>query len=49
MRLDLKENEIKVLLNALIENIAFDNEATEIKELYNKILSESKIEGFEKI
>ena len=49
MRLDLKENEIKVLLNALIENIAFDNEAVEIKELYNNIVSESKIEGFEKI
>ena len=31
MKLELKDEEICILLNALIENIAFDNEAIEIR------------------
>ncbi len=49
MTISLNEQEAKVLLDALLENIAFDNDAEEIKDLYNKILSETNTEGYEKI
>ena len=49
MTLELNENEARILLDALIENIAFDNDADDIKELYNKIVSEVDIDGYERI
>ena len=49
MTISLNEKEIRVLLDALLENIAFDNDADDIKELYNKVLSETNTEGYEKI
>ena len=49
MTISLNEQEIRILLDALLENIAFDNDAEEIKDLYNKILIETDTEGYEKI
>ena len=49
MTIDLSKDEVNVLLDALLQNLAFDNSANEIKDLYNKVLKETKIKGFEEI
>lgn len=49
MKIELEKEEVSVLLNALIENIAFDNDADEIKKLYNNIIEQVDIEGYDKI
>lgn len=46
MEIRLREEEVRVVLDALVEAMAFDNDADDIKDVYNKILEEVSIEGY---
>lgn len=49
MIIELNEKNLKIILDSLLEGIAFDNDSTEIKEVYNLIVSQSNIDNYEKL
>ena len=44
---DINKDEIIVVLDALVEAVAFDKNADEIKEVYNKIVKQANMDGYE--
>ena len=47
MDINLNKDEIIVVLDALVEAVAFDKNADEIKEVYNKIVKQANMDGYE--
>ena len=47
MDINLNKDEIIVVLDALVEAVAFDKNAYEIKEVYNKIVKQANMDGYE--
>ena len=47
MDINLNKDEIIVVLDALVEAVAFDKNADEIKEVYNKIVKQANMDGDE--
>ena len=47
MDINLSKDEIIVVLDALVEAVAFDKNADEIKEVYNKIVKQANMDGYE--
>ena len=47
MDINLNKDEIIVVLDALVEAVAFDKNADEIKEVYNKIVKQANMAGYE--
>ena len=47
MDINLIKDEIIVVLDALVEGIAFDKNADDIKEVYNKIVKQAHMEEYE--
>ena len=49
MDINLSKDEIIVVLDALVEGIAFDKNADDIKEVYNKIVKQTNMDEYEMI
>ena len=47
MDINLNKDEIIVVLDALVEAVAFDKNADEIREVYNKIVKQANMDGYE--
>ena len=47
MDINLNKDEIIVVLDSLVEAVAFDKNADEIKEVYNKIVKQANMDGYE--
>ena len=47
MDINLSKDEIIVVLDALVEGIAFDKNADDIKKVYNKIVKQAYMEEYE--
>ena len=47
MDININKEEIIVVLDALVEAVAFDKNADEIKEVYNKIVKQANMDGYE--
>ena len=47
MNIKLDEKEIMVVLDALVEALAFDNNADDIKVVYNKIVKQTNMDKYE--
>ena len=46
MNIKLDEKEIMVVLDALVEELAFDNNADDIKVVYNKIVKQTNMDKY---
>lgn len=49
MKIELNQREVMVLLECLIQGIAFDDTAIDIGLLYNKVLKQTNINEYGKI
>ena len=49
MVIELSEKNLKIILDSLLEGIAFDNDSNEIKEVYNFVVSQSNLDNYEKL
>lgn len=49
MVIELSEKNLKIILDSLLEGIAFDNDSNDIKEVYNLIVSQSNLDNYEKL
>jgi len=47
MDINLDEKEIITLLDVLVEALAFDNDADDIKIIYNKIIKQTNMDKYE--
>lgn len=47
MEIKLSEKELMVVLDALVESLAFDNDADDIRDVYNKIIKQTNIDKYE--
>lgn len=47
MDINLSKEEIMILLDSLVEALAFDNNADDIKEVYNKIVKQANMNEYE--
>lgn len=47
MELKLDEKEIMIILDSLIENMAFNNNVDDIKYVYNKIVKQANLDKYE--
>lgn len=47
MNIKLDEKEIMVVLDALVEALAFDNNTDDIKVVYNKIVKQTNMDKYE--
>lgn len=47
MEINLNKEQIMVVLDALVEAVAFDNNADEIKEVYNLIVKQAHMDEYE--
>ena len=47
MELKLDEKEIMIILDSLIENMAFNNNVDDIKHFYNKIVKQANLDKYE--
>lgn len=47
MEINLSKKEIMVVLDALVEAVAFDNNADDIKEVYNNIVKQANMNEYE--
>lgn len=47
MNINLDEKEIITLLDVLVEALAFDNDADDIKIIYNKIIKQTNMDKYE--
>ena len=47
MDINLNKVEIIVVLDEVVEAVAFDKNADEIKEVYNKIVKQANMDGYE--
>ena len=49
MEIKLDKKEVMLVLDSLVEALAFDNNADDIKEVYNKILKQTNMDEYEMI
>lgn len=49
MEIKLDKKEVVLVLDALVEALAFDNNADDIKEVYNKIVKQTNMDEYEMI
>ncbi|WP_195988600.1 hypothetical protein [Clostridium sp. D53t1_180928_C8] len=49
MEIKLDKKEVVLVLDALVETLAFDNNADDIKEVYNKIVKQTNMDEYEMI
>jgi len=49
MIIDLSEKDLKVVLDSLIEGLAFDNDSNDLRDVYNLIVSQCKIDNYEEL
>lgn len=49
MKIELNQREVILLLDCLIQEIAFEDTAIDIGLLYNKVLEQTDINGYENI
>ena len=47
MEIKLDKKEVMLVLDSLVEALAFDNNADDIKEVYNKIVKQAHMEEYE--
>lgn len=47
MEIKLNERELMVVLDALVEALAFDNDADDIRDVYNRIIKQANIDKYE--
>lgn len=47
MEIKLNERELMVVLDALVEALAFDNDADDIRDVYNRIIKQTNIDKYE--
>lgn len=47
MDINLSKQEIMIILDSLVEALAFDNNADDIKEVYNKIVKQANMDEYE--
>lgn len=47
MEIKLNEKELMIVLDALVEALAFDNDADDIRDVYNKIIKQTNIDKYE--
>lgn len=49
MEIKLDKKEVMLVLDLLVEALAFDNNADDIKEVYNKIVKQTNMDEYEMI
>ncbi|MBX9136908.1 MULTISPECIES: hypothetical protein [unclassified Clostridium] len=49
MEIKLDKKEVMLVLDSLVEALAFDNNADDIKEVYNKIVKQTNMDEYEMI
>ena len=49
MEIKLDKKEVRLVLDSLVEALAFDNNADDIKEVYNKIVKQTNMDEYEMI
>ena len=49
MEIKLDKKEVMLVLDALVEALAFDNNSDDIKEVYNKIVKQTNMDEYEMI
>ena len=49
MEIKLDKKEVMLVLDSLVESLAFDNNADDIKEVYNKIVKQTNMDEYEMI
>lgn len=47
MEIKLNERELMVVLDSLVEALAFDNDADDIRDVYNRIIKQTNIDKYE--
>lgn len=47
MEIKLNERELMVVLDSLVEALAFDNDADDIRDVYNRIIKQANIDKYE--
>ena len=47
MEIKLNERELMVVLDSLVEALAFDNDADDIRDVYNRIIKQNNIDKYE--
>lgn len=47
MEINLDKQEIMIVLDSLVESLAFDNNAEDIKNVYNKIVKQANMDEYE--
>lgn len=47
MEIKLNEEELMIVLDALVEALAFDNDADDIRDVYNRIIKQTNIDKYE--
>ena len=47
MEIKLNERELMVVLDSLVEALAFDNDADDISDVYNRIIKQTNIDKYE--
>lgn len=49
MIVNLSEKDLKIILDSLLEGLAFNNNSDDMKEVYNLIVNQCEIENYEKL
>lgn len=47
MEIKLNEKELMIVLDSLVEALAFDNDADDIRDVYNRIIKQTNIDKYE--
>ena len=47
MEIKLNERELMVVLDSLVEALTFDNDADDIRDVYNRIIKQTNIDKYE--
>lgn len=47
MEIKLNEKELMIVLDSLVEALAFDNDADDIRDVYNRIIKQANIDKYE--
>lgn len=47
MEIKLNEKELMIVLDSLVEALTFDNDADDIRDVYNRIIKQTNIDKYE--
>ena len=47
MEIKLNEKELMIVLDSLVEALAFDNDVDDIRDVYNRIIKQTNIDKYE--